>query len=180
MDPQDNSPERRNLLVLSISIIVFYMAEGRIPEGAIRLQMISVEFLKPEILEYFVWSFLLGFLFRYWVTMKEEWKDQFYKEAKGNNKYLVLFHKDYFKRKMAIEEKKELATLSLMYNHDHGIYAVIGNNSTRYNIDTLKDRMIMIAAIIYMFFSKPTLSAYYVPYLFATWAISLIICNEFC
>ncbi len=42
MQIQDSSPERRNLIILSISIIVFYLAGGELIDNSVRLQVVNI------------------------------------------------------------------------------------------------------------------------------------------
>ena len=41
---QDSNPERRNLTVLSLCIIIFYLAGGAFLSNEVRLQVINVKF----------------------------------------------------------------------------------------------------------------------------------------
>lgn len=64
----DSSPERRNLMVLSISIMLFYYAGGHVTSNVVSLPMISVEFSRPEVLVGAIWVALFWFIYRYWQT----------------------------------------------------------------------------------------------------------------
>jgi len=92
---QDSNPERRNLSVLSLSIIVFYLACGSFTEGTVRLQIVNINFAKPEVLSFFVWGILVWFTFRYWLVHQGNWKEDFYNELQQYtpkffiNKYLI-------------------------------------------------------------------------------------------
>jgi len=77
---QDSNPERRNVLVTSLSIIVFYLAGGEFTDSTVRLQMVNVHFSNPEILGYFIWGLLIWFFFRYWLIHQGSWKEEFYNE----------------------------------------------------------------------------------------------------
>jgi hypothetical protein len=68
MPVQDQNPERRNLALTSISIILFYLAGGHLENNTVRLQVINVNFDNPEVLTSAVWLALLWFAYRYWVT----------------------------------------------------------------------------------------------------------------
>lgn len=68
MAMQDNDPERRNLLVTSICVALYYMAGGAIEGPTVRLQVINVTFERPEILALAIWVALIWFAYRYWVT----------------------------------------------------------------------------------------------------------------
>jgi len=39
---QDSNPERRNLSVLSVAIILFYLGEGKLTDTAIRFSLVPI------------------------------------------------------------------------------------------------------------------------------------------
>lgn len=65
MPVADAHAERRNLTVLSLSIIVYFLAGG-VPTGNVSLPMLSIKFTKPSSLVIMVWAALIWFHFRYW------------------------------------------------------------------------------------------------------------------
>lgn len=69
---EDNNPERRNLTVTSLAFIVFASAGGYIPENEVHFQFVNVSFAFPEILEYFAWTIIFWFAFRYWQTSNND------------------------------------------------------------------------------------------------------------
>lgn len=77
----DSSPERRNLSVLSVSIILFHLAEGKVTNGKLTLNMLNIEFANTNILEFSIPIFLLWFLFRYWVVERDNMVDYYHKET---------------------------------------------------------------------------------------------------
>ncbi len=64
MSIQFTSPERQNLSLLSIVIILYYLEEGSFSNG-IKFFWIGLEFNKPEVLEYFVWILFI------WLSVKD-------------------------------------------------------------------------------------------------------------
>lgn len=87
----DSSPERRNLMVLSISIILYYAAGGSITDPVVKFPMVNVEFSRPEILGIAVWVALFWFAFRYWQVTRDstihEFNSIFLKQL-NKNRYI--------------------------------------------------------------------------------------------
>lgn len=67
---QDGVAERRNLVVMSLAIMVYYWAGGEILVDEARLLLVSVKFHNPTVLFIFVWVLFIYFIFRYRVTSK--------------------------------------------------------------------------------------------------------------
>jgi len=72
MPYSDSNPERRNLTVLSLAIIVYYLAGGEFLNNEVKLVIINAKFNNPSVLIAFVWVMLCWFLFRYFVTQKKQ------------------------------------------------------------------------------------------------------------
>ena len=64
----DNNPERRNLTILSLAIIIFYLAEGKLVGSNLNFTLVNIRFEDKGMLIIIVWSMLFWFLFRYVVT----------------------------------------------------------------------------------------------------------------
>ena len=62
----DTSPERRNLTILSLGFIIFYLAGGKVTDETVRIMVINLSFDKPHILANFAWVILLWFCLRFW------------------------------------------------------------------------------------------------------------------
>jgi len=69
MPYQDSNPKRRNLIILSSSIIFFYAADGKLKENTLKLPLINLEFHNTEILVFFIWVALLYLGWRFWQEM---------------------------------------------------------------------------------------------------------------
>ena len=162
----DNSPERRNLNALSISIILYYLAEGKVVDGEFKLGMFNIEFGKTEMLGYAIVIFLFWFLFRYWVVEKDRFYEDYIIELYDSN--LITFY-----RKLFPNNKLE-----------DNINKVILNDLPRLDINTYmmteKERKSIIGYIMnvvshgVLLFYKPTLSAYFMPYILFLGAIYFI------
>ncbi|QTH71662.1 hypothetical protein [Pseudoalteromonas xiamenensis] len=179
----DSSPERRNLSVLSLSIIIFYLAEGRLTDSIVRLQVVNVKFERPEVLCFFLWGVLVWFLFRYWVIHQGSWKKEFYEELNFAPKFVYY---RYLTKKFGLGDDFTRAYYS--DRHYVRIISISGskprfthiNKSENNNqlqeskeIDSFADKCILFVVAICLFFKKPSLSGYFVPYLLFLWAIIL-------
>lgn len=83
---QDSNPERRNLLLISLLFITFYLGGGAFPKNEIRLQVISVTFSNPEVLFHLVWGLFFWFLYRYWVVHKNSFREEIKNEISSYQK----------------------------------------------------------------------------------------------
>ncbi|MDM5264510.1 hypothetical protein PF327_09910 [Sulfurovum sp. XTW-4] len=163
MTIHDSSPERRNLTILSTSVILFYLAEGKVIGGQLKINMLNVEFAKSEILFSSIFIFLLWFLFRYWLVERDAAAEAFRKEVSKIN--LANIYKN-------IVDKK--------YNNNHAFYlyrsgepySLDPNNNAK--IKGAKGAFFRAYIYVWMFLSRPTLSGYYIPYLLAYVALFLL------
>lgn len=111
MTIQDSNAERRNLCLLSLAIIIFYLGDGKLTDEIVRFQVVNIQFDRPEILVYFVWVLILWFALRYWQTHRHKPKQSFKEdiESISNSKLMILYAKKEF---------------NLPYNEIHGFNAV--------------------------------------------------------
>lgn len=181
----DNNPDRRNLVLLSISIIIFILAGGVVADDNIRLQVINVHFTKPIVLEYFVWIMLIWFTYRYWLGNKGSWKEGFYTELNGsfNSKICYIhmykkfgltddftnsYHSDRHWLKLSSDSLSQTVSFQHIYKLEGG-----GQKSESKAVDTLSDRLMLVICTAVIFVKEPSLSTYFVPYLFALIAVIL-------
>lgn len=68
MPVQDADPERRNLFVTSAGFVLFELAGGEIKDDVVLIQVVNVEFQRPDVLAVAAWIVLFWFAYRYWVT----------------------------------------------------------------------------------------------------------------
>ena len=185
MTIQDISPERRNLVVLAVSIIIFYLAGGEFINQSVKLQIINVKFTNPEILQHFIWVLLLWFIFRYWVTMQGSWKHGFSQEISS----IILNPSDhqYIKKLLNHPDLIKDENFIIRYKPQQGLYferikglVTSGTYGAGAKVSGLKSFILFSKLLMQVFFMKPTLSTYVIPYFLATWAIALIVCNNFC
>jgi hypothetical protein len=181
----DNNPDRRNLVLLSISIIIFVLAGGEVADDNIRLQVINVHFNKPIILEYFVWIMLVWFTYRYWLGNKGSWKKGFYDEVGDslNSKicyshmykkfglsddYTNSYHPDRHWLTLSSDSMGQTVRFQHIYKLESG-----QQKSEFKEIETLSDRLMMAVCIAVTFVKEPSLSTYFLPYLFTLLAVAL-------
>jgi hypothetical protein len=96
---EDSNPERRNLVVLSMAIIAFYVGGCEITDGVIELPLIKLKFTDPYHLAFLVWVMLFWFAFRYWVQHSAEIGRIFRSEISGES-YLNGIVRLYFLKKI--------------------------------------------------------------------------------
>ncbi len=184
----DNNPERRNLVVLSISIILYFLGGGSITDENIRLQVINVTFSKPEVLVKFVWLLLFWFIYRYWLNHKGSWKEGFYREAhcqlvdKYCYSYLVKkfelgddYSKSWYADRHWVSFRADHHSSGFYFSHTRK--ADVGDNGPQKHdsrkVDCLTDRVLVMVVTVVTFLREPSLSMYFMPYLFALLAIVL-------
>lgn len=184
---QDSNPERRNLLVLALSIIVFFLAGGEFTDSTVRLQVINVQFSNPEVLTYFVWGLLVWFLFRYWLIHQGEWKKEFYSEL---GYVPTIIYSRYLTKRFGLSDDYSRSYHTdrhwFMFDDSHGaklsfkhVYKSGANSqlSDTIQVSTIGDRALVFVCGVYTFFKKPSLSGYFVPYFLFLWAVGLGVSN---
>lgn len=70
MPISDSNPHRRNLLVTSLSFILFHAAGGAIQDGKIQLLVANVTFTRPHVVSIAAWILLIWFFIRFWNETK--------------------------------------------------------------------------------------------------------------
>lgn len=193
---EDSNPERRNLVVLSMAIIAFYVGEATVG-NELSLPLVKLTFNDAQALGYLAWVMLAWFWFKYWITAKNEIRDKINHEL--NNKRYGLF---LFSRKLR---------QVFLLNPNHTVKfikfrrfeSVDGEPSTLHLYDTpdpedfdpdmerreaiapnvredLFLRFILFVALVRLFFSHPTLSSYYAPYILVIFAVVLGVSKSCC
>jgi len=91
-DFQDSNPYSRNLILISLSIILFILADGQIQMDSssndeyIKLHVLNIKFNNVEVFKYFIWSIFFWFNFRFWQLKKDTISEILLKESL-NHKY---------------------------------------------------------------------------------------------
>ena len=64
----DNNPDRRNLVVVSLSVLIYYLGGGEFKGDVLKLPLVNMEFERPEVLVGFLCCSFIWFSLRYWQT----------------------------------------------------------------------------------------------------------------
>jgi hypothetical protein len=188
MPYSDSNPERRNLVVTSLSIIVFYAADGSLTKDTVNLPMVNVEFSKPEVLVYFVWLIMFYFLLRYWQTNTQRYYQNKYSGINGNEfRSLIIW---YVKKRTNLPYDV-LGGFGLGQVNIHGStiqYSIVKTiderNSSKsmgpqknVDLDGFCGWIIRVIFFLYATFTKPHFTTIAIPYLLCLTAIVLGLFN---
>ncbi|WP_303902903.1 hypothetical protein [Thiohalomonas denitrificans] len=80
MPISDSSPERRNLVLISVAFILFYAAGGSFDGGEIKLLVVNLQFSKPEILTISAWVLLFWFALRFYQKTHLDYRNELWSE----------------------------------------------------------------------------------------------------
>jgi hypothetical protein len=171
----DNNPERRNLTVLSLSIIVFYLAGGYFIDNEIKLKIVNIGFHNREVLGYLVWVMLAWFLFKYWLASKGAAgellrHDQSF-EINMNYKYVKNYIK-YNAKSGEINDQKISVKVFKM-----GAEWVIWGYGASANLNGIKGRIIIVHYLLSTAPFHRIATDYFMPYVFCLIAIIFGIVN---
>lgn len=166
MTVHDSSPERRNLNILSISVILFYLADGKVEGSSLTMNMMNVSFGNTDMLRYSVVVFLLWFLFRYWVVNKDKFISDFTEEL-HQTKIVGLY-------RFFIDNSATHDNIIIYRSTDGYTFLNASNNKVFWSFGG-----VIIFALVFgrLFRTKPTLSAYIIPYILAYGAFYFILLN---
>lgn len=179
-DTINSTTERKNLVILSWSIILFTLTEGNIEGNKITLPLINIEFSNMENLLYLVWIMLCWFLLRFWQTHKmiflnktveyiqanydEKFIDSYIEnelnikiDPNGNNITDVSYK---YKNIIWFNQKDEMSTFG---ESEHQTIQMSGVDFQLFN---LKNHL---KAYLY----SDAITVYFMPYIFAFFAIYL-------
>lgn len=193
---EDSNPERRNLVVLSMAIIAFYVGGCEIPPtGEIELPLIKLKFTDAYHLAWLVWIMLCWFLFRYWVAHHHMIEDLINQELHEKRYGLSLFTRT-IKWRLKIPPNVSAGNVHFVrYAHGNTSHLCLvdpidpddpqeyDESDRRHAIqpsvrDGFRLRLILLVACVKLFFTYPSLTAYYIPYILALTAIALGLCHE--
>jgi hypothetical protein len=184
MPLHDSCPERRNLVTLSSCIIMFYLAGGEFTDHSLRLQIINVSFSKPDALVIGLWLLLFWFCYRYWLVMQGSWVEGFHKEIENDSICKLLLRQHLLKRFKiqeldgAASNEQHRFTLFIYGHYNQDIQFTHIENSVATNTVpccTLGDKIVIAICGAYLFFRRPSLSTYFIPYLFFICAVAFLI-----
>ena len=176
----DGNPERRNLVLLSIAIIVFYIADGEIIDNTLKLQFINIQFNNFQILSTIVLVMLLWFLFRYRLTTLGVFEKEFSSEINTISRahpVLIAYINNFLTDYDITKDQNDTYSANINYHRDikRGnymyIYGIKHKTSTQDNeqsmapINNLWVWLVLIIIWINTAVVRPSFSAYIVPYL---------------
>ena len=92
-DIQDSNPERRNLTVFSLAIILYYFADGSLIGNDVKLHIVNIKFSNPGVISIFLWAALCWFCLRFYQTTRGKYLAAYKEEIKNfsNNWLLRLY-----------------------------------------------------------------------------------------
>ncbi len=95
MPISDNNPERRNLVITSFAFVIYYLGGGRLVDGVLSIQAISITFEKTYVIGIIAWILLIWFFLRYKQIHGSCFQHELFEEIKSEkeNKFLVLYLK---------------------------------------------------------------------------------------
>ena len=172
----DNNPERRNLTLLSIAIIVFYLAGGYFVGDEIKLIIINVGFHNSDVLGYLVWVMLAWFLFKYWLTSRGAAGELLRRgetfEVKMNYKYIRNYIEKNKTSGAIIKDNVEV----MVYAQAHGW--VIHGYGCGANLIGVKGRIIIIHYLLITAPLHRISTDFFMPYIFCSFAVILGVINS--
>lgn len=191
----DIDPERRNLTLLSLAIIVFYFAGGKlaVTPTVIRLNVINVVFERVDILILFLWLILLWFALRYWVTHRGMFIEYFRKDIETlalsapTRLYLRLIHQTEYLVEGGynhVDLKHRIGAWFISWNLPTRIHR---DNKSRiqsfghakqtqpYELESFADKVFILLLMITASLTKPAFSSYAIPYILFYCAVATLI-----
>lgn len=94
-DYQETNPYSRNLILISLAIIIFNFAEGELMDNHLKLHVINIKFNNIEFFSYLVLIMFIWFLFRFWQSNKFKMNDILFDSSKNriymSNKQLIKY-----------------------------------------------------------------------------------------
>lgn len=185
---QDGVAERRNLIVMSLAIIVYYWGVGEIVTNEARFLLVNVKFHNPKVLFIFVWVLFLYFIFRYWVTSKSfetnktvrrKMKQEFY-QLPINEKHHPHLMKEY--KKTANEDSViSLKNWRLEYKDNDIKFSgyILDSINKTIAIKGFWSRWIFLKTLVRGYKESPNVNAYYTPYILAWLALGALSYNTY-
>lgn len=177
MEIHDSVAERRNLIVMSLAIIVYYWAGGSVVDQKLKLPMVNIEFSEPVVLFIFVWVLFIYFIFRYRVTSKALTDNSIRDEMKSNLAKFSIKEKHHAHLfEQLVEEVPEGTITGLEFNNWFIVYnqqsigfrgTVRGHNARNMSLQGFYSRWIVFTTLVRGYFNFASVNAYYTPYLLA-------------
>ncbi|MDM8566646.1 hypothetical protein QUF74_13470 [Candidatus Halobeggiatoa sp. HSG11] len=167
---QSSSPERRNLIVLSLAIIIYYLAGGNLVNGDIKLYFVNITFARPEVISTFVWIMLCWFCLRFGQMNRGKYTKKHYEEM-STLSYLLNKH---VSKQLSISYN-EGVMLNMQYTHEG--WCIIVLNDIKYQFTGIKGFFVLLPLRIWCVLTKPAFTLYIFPYILFFFAIVVAYLN---
>lgn len=184
MPYSDSNPERRNLVIMSLTIIIFYLGEGAAVDDTLSLPLISIVFKKPEALGVIAVLALAWFALRHWQVNQSNARHLLVKELslQGNSRparfYIRRQCPEESKDKMMLGSGRAIIVVGqewlIQWDYPSFIIADEGQNvepSSRLKQDSIriehnfKGLMAKLGIIAVCAWRQPSIASYYFPFL---------------
>lgn len=192
---QDSDPERRNLTVTSIGFITYFYAGGSLPDTSVRLEVVNVEFSRPEVLAVIVWLAFIWFIYRYWLTHNGDFTNYFSSELTHwqGKSYIKNYASKNIGQDLVTDQDKGYHVNSLAWsggclninviyaegivrnaNGEIGSYSStdISNKHEPIKMSDAKGWLLALRASMECMFKYPSFSNYIVPYILSLVALA--------
>ena len=189
---QDKDAERRNLVITSLSFILFYLAGGHITESTLKLQIINISFTNTDVLVIAAWLMIIWFALRYWQTHKNLVSQEIVNDVSSlrENKALINFIKKTTNKEYRVNNGFDITSIQ----KNHGIWSVTYAKvtNTKHNkkgklitqshshaetveLENIKGKILIIRLYLEAIITKPGFTSFAVPYLLFYTAVFLSI-----
>lgn len=186
MNIEDQSPERKNLMVTSIAFLIYYYGKAELDGNQISLPIMNIKLYNPAFLGYVAWFALLWFSYRFILSHGKDFYKQFpiefrkYKNDPRLNQYMkskANYHASHIVDFKCTEIKWKpinICTLSEFRIRGNGGQVLRGE---RMLFDDFKGTVIGLRLTIKCFMQNPSFSQSLSPYLLAILAITAPLFN---
>ncbi|WP_137885363.1 hypothetical protein [Pseudomonas sp. 2FE] len=195
---EDSDPERRNLTVMSAAFIIYYLAGGSFKNNEITLEVVNINFSRPTVLAVIAWLMLFWFIYRYWQTHQDHFRNAFPAEfVKQQSSATLKRHLDSTLPKQADDPQQSYFPSGVWWNGNRvkvgyinatsisrsasGHRALISHEgnvrSGELHLSGIKGWSVALLLTCKTFIAEPSFAGYIVPYLLAAFAITLGVAN---
>lgn len=177
MTYSDSNPERRNLVVLSFAIIIFYLSGAKLQDDYLKLAFINVSIEDITSLIIIVWCMLGWFLFRYVITNHKKYAVITQSETTYTN-LSYPFVIDYVKSNANRTEEFNLNKAYLTYDTNDVWYLFDNSKRMKAALQDTKGKLIIIFYLLKIAHKHRATTDYLTPYILFSFAVLLGINNS--
>lgn len=198
MQPSDNNPERRNLVLISSLFIIYHLAGGYFVGGSVGLQVVNLQFENPQVIKVLLFFLLLWSAYRYWLCCDfyNTCTDPCFHEIAKGNKQLYDYIIKNGGRNSCTEEFPDIMPVSIDYwpHHRHRVnYKTVnptgylglvptkgetGKDITK-EIGGVSGLWVLVNVYSKLFFKSHRVNGYIFPYLLFIIAVCLSVYRNF-